>query len=160
MTISDEERARIIEEEKVRAEARVAAEAEVNQKAAKATGKGCLGCLGVVVALSILFAVVVTLSRDDSPEAQAKRELSGASAIVTVICENAVESRLRSPGTADFPFGHVSAVRTSGPNAFMLASYVDSQNGFGAVVRTNFVCEVTGAGSGLSGYRLANLTVQ
>lgn len=171
MPLSEEEKQRIEEEERVRAAARVKAEADERkkalaaevadkQKAAAASGKGCLGCLGAVVVVAVLVAVISTLTRDDSPEGVAKRELSEASSIVTVICENAVKSRLKSPGSADFPFGHGTAVTSSGPGAYTLASHVDSQNGFGAMLRTHFVCSVSGSGTEFSGYRLVNLAMQ
>ena len=110
MSLSDEDRQRIEEEERVRAAARAKAEAEIKQKQFSGGAKGCLGCFGVMVPAAILFAAIPALLRDDSPEAQAERELSSARAIVTTICELEVEQRLRSPGTADFPFGHVSTV--------------------------------------------------
>jgi hypothetical protein len=56
-----------------------------------------------------------------------------------VACQNFVEARLKSPGTADF----------SGTDAFgtgdmwTVSGAVDSQNSFGGVVRTTYTCNVT-----------------
>ena len=58
------------------------------------------------------------------------------------MCEHAVKDRLKSPGSADFPFAHGTTVVASGANTFQLASYVDAQNAFGANLRTAFVCAV------------------
>ena len=160
MSLSDDDRARILEEERVRAAARAQAEAELKQKQTSPAAKGCLGCLGAAVISAVLFALVPALLRDNGPAAQAERELSNARPIVTTICETEVERRLRSPATADYPFGHVTAVQRTGPTTYRLASYVDAQNGFGAIVRTNFVCDVTGSGSEVSDYRLSNLAMQ
>jgi len=58
------------------------------------------------------------------------------------MCKNFVERRLKSPKTADFPwFDH--NVQKTGPRSFTVASYVDSQNSFGATIRTQFQCKLT-----------------
>ena len=48
------------------------------------------------------------------------------------------KKRLKSPKTADFPFGGSRHVTYLGNRRYRVASYVDSQNGFGATLRTNF----------------------
>jgi len=50
-----------------------------------------------------------------------------------------VESMLKAPSTAKFPY--LEAVY-SGGNKYALSNYVDSQNGFGAMIRTYYVCEI------------------
>ena len=56
-----------------------------------------------------------------------------------------VKERLRSPATADFPWRRAEDVATFlGDDTYKVVSYVDSQNGFGAVVRMYFVAEVKG----------------
>jgi len=49
-----------------------------------------------------------------------------------------VKQRLKSPGSADFPFGGYRHVTELGGKRYKVKSYVDSQNAFGAVVRTHF----------------------
>lgn len=58
---------------------------------------------------------------------------------ISVACENAVKAKLRAPSTADFPFGMSMSVAMN-DTAATLQSYVDAQNGYGAQIRTNFVC--------------------
>jgi hypothetical protein len=112
-----------------------------------------------VFTLAIPCAVCpALLSCTESAEEKAERELNTARAIVATKCESAVKDRLRSPGSADFPFDGVFNVTATGPSTYRQVSYVDSQNGFGALIRTNFVCEATGAGEELSGYRVTNMT--
>lgn len=56
-------------------------------------------------------------------------------------CEQFITNRLKSPKTAEFPWsGDAKIIRTG--NNFKVRSYVDSQNGFGALIRTYFVCTV------------------
>ena len=58
-----------------------------------------------------------------------------------VIAEDAIEKQLKSPSTADF-----SGVRDTrsgrledgGPNDWVVIGYVDAQNGFGAMIRSNY----------------------
>lgn len=64
----------------------------------------------------------------------------GPEAIVAVACEFAIKRLLRSPSTADFPFGLGAYVVNKGNNIYSLISHVDAQNGFGGIVRTRFTC--------------------
>jgi len=59
-----------------------------------------------------------------------------------VICQLYVEDNLKSPSTADFPAPSLTDIRDMGNNVFEIRSYVDSQNSFGATIRTNFFCKV------------------
>lgn len=49
-----------------------------------------------------------------------------------------IERGLKAPSTADFASIHKSTVTNLGGNKWMVRSYVDSQNGFGAMIRTHF----------------------
>lgn len=53
-------------------------------------------------------------------------------------CQTLVERSLKAPSSADIPFAQ-PIVDTE--NAlFTVSSYVDAQNGFGAIIRTNYIC--------------------
>lgn len=52
-------------------------------------------------------------------------------------CERFLEDRLKSPSTAEFDL-----TTTGGPTTFTSAGTVDSQNGFGAMVRSDVTCTV------------------
>lgn len=54
-----------------------------------------------------------------------------------VQAKNFVSSVLKSPSTADFPF-FGEGVKV-GTNTYKVSSYVDSQNGFGAMIRSNYI---------------------
>lgn len=63
------------------------------------------------------------------------------------VCKKFMTARLTSPGTADHPFGG-SKVWYLKKDKYRVKSYVDAQNGFGAVVRLNYNCDVKYKGSG------------
>lgn len=75
----------------------------------------------------------------DVPEVSGKPINVG---LFVVKCRNNVKSQLKSPSTAKFPSAleSHSAVRDGEDNVRVWQGYVDSQNGFGAMVRTQFVC--------------------
>lgn len=57
-----------------------------------------------------------------------------------VICSNLVRSTLKAPSSAKFPWVPDMSRR---PNRdYYITSYVDAQNGFGAMIRTDFTCNV------------------
>ncbi|NLP59530.1 hypothetical protein [Lutibacter sp. B1] len=52
-----------------------------------------------------------------------------------------VESRLKSPKTADFqPMFQAKVKREN--DIYTITSYVDSQNGFGAIIRSNYIVKL------------------
>lgn len=53
-----------------------------------------------------------------------------------------IEKYLKAPKTADFDSSGLSKTKPLGDNKYIVSSYVDSQNSFGAMLRTNFVCEI------------------
>jgi hypothetical protein len=57
--------------------------------------------------------------------------------------QKCVEQQLKSPSTAEFPYGEIEGVSQLSGNTYIINSYVDSQNGFGAMIRTNYRCQVT-----------------
>ena len=63
-------------------------------------------------------------------------------------CENHARSQLKSPSTADFPWLTEAVPSISDRNkplpeqTWVVRSYVDSQNAFGATVRTNYACDL------------------
>jgi hypothetical protein len=62
-----------------------------------------------------------------------------------IIIEDFVEGCLKAPGTAKFPGifdGKLDHVSPIGNHSYIIRSYVDSQNGFGALIGTRFVGEI------------------
>lgn len=61
-----------------------------------------------------------------------------------VISENQIEKLLKSPSTAEFCKPKVTDL---GNNKYVVASCVDSQNGFGAMIRSNWTVTLTYSGT-------------
>jgi hypothetical protein len=55
-----------------------------------------------------------------------------------------VTDRLKAPSTADYPWYSSDSVQVvhRGEGVFVVRAHVDSQNSFGAMIRTRFVCEL------------------
>lgn len=77
-------------------------------------------------------------------------------------CQDLVKGRLKAPATADFPTFPTHSTGMGGDGLVVIRSYVDAQNGFGAMLRTNFRCKLqyTGgdAASG-SAWKFVELTM-
>jgi len=100
------------------------------------------------------------LSLSESPRDK-ETELFDASVMTMVLCETAVEERLVSPGTAEFPLmggGRVQAIQP--PGNYRWQSYVDSQNALGATLRTNFICDTKGSGDNPADWTITNLVIE
>jgi len=108
--------------------------------------KGCLGgCLGVGLAVIILLGIVISISTHEqltrTPEQRAadtaKSDEQKLSVAAQGRAKDFVLKYLKSPKTADFPFLDWK-VTPLGDSRFSVTSYVDSQNSFGANIRTDF----------------------
>lgn len=117
------------------------------------------GC-GVMIAIAVALIIVAGMcgAADDGDEPDATEDLEFGAFDV---CTQFVKDRLKSPGSAEFrnyfeDDGEV-IVTGSGNGPYTVMSSVDSQNGFGAMIRTDFVCEVTNTGG--ENWRLVNLVV-
>jgi hypothetical protein len=60
-----------------------------------------------------------------------------------VMAKQLMESRLKAPRTAEFASISDSNIRNLGGNEWEVSSYVDSQNSFGAMIRTRFTITMT-----------------
>lgn len=88
---------------------------------------GC-GCVVVIVVAAVVVGIGY-FSGGSGPD-----EVSA-----TIMCEQFVERRLKSPSTAEFS---QETQRKSGAG-WTVTGAVDSQNSFGAMVRNRFRCTVT-----------------
>jgi hypothetical protein len=96
------------------------------------------------------------------PGGESRPDDRGTDEMAQVQCKNHVRDRLRSPASAEFPF-MADGVTEVGTRTFRVSSYVDAQNGFGATLRSYYVCTVQFEG-GDSGeqrnWNLLDLTMQ
>jgi hypothetical protein len=158
--LSDEEKRRIEEEEAYRAEVRARLESEQEEEEEAPRKRKPLGC-GSLVAVG--FAVFVFYLVSVGVQSSGSGSGSGSSAttrqVITmpsgrtldqydaqILCEGRVRDRLVSPGSARFAGRSDSAwtnPRLSG-NTWRHRVVVDSQNSFGALLRSEWDCVLDG----------------
>lgn len=70
-----------------------------------------------------------------------------------LFCKEIVKKSLKAPSTAKFPW--TSDVTTNSGNlVFMVNSYVDAENSFGAKIRTSYHCRLKYNGGGTDGWTI------
>lgn len=88
--------------------------------------------------------------RTDEPDEPSESDLMAEEASAYDACKEFVEARLKAPSTAEFPdyWDQDDEVRVAGvgEDMFTIQSHVDAENGFGAQIQTQFVCEVRDRG--------------
>lgn len=98
--------------------------------------EGCgfsLAFLAVVLGIFFVIGLVGMAARDKEGE-----DKSGA----WTAAQGFVESRLKSPSTADFPWYQEEKIHYLGNDSYRVSSYVDAENSFGATMRSNYTCTV------------------
>jgi len=89
----------------------------------------------------LAFSFLATGTSDNGSSSSEPREPDVHDA--WVFCQYAVKSRLKAPSTAKFKFGGAgSDVAALGNGRFRVKSWVDAQNSFGAMMRSQFDCVV------------------
>jgi len=98
---------------------------------------------------------------DDEPSGEEERDQEDLDFGAFDVCTQFVKERLKAPATASFRnyFEDDGEVQVSGvgDGPYTVISSVDAENGFGANIRTGFVCEVRHTGDG--NWRLVNLVL-
>jgi len=87
----------------------------------------------VVVIFSCIFLYNI-YSAEGTKKEKDTGDVHGAWAYMQLF----VEKKLKSPKSADFPFGGYRHVTELGDKRYKVDSYVDATNSFGAVIRTQF----------------------
>ena len=96
--------------------------------------KGCgLGCFGLVAVL-VVFILWSLVAGDGEPDAPNQYEAEAQ-------CEDFIADRLKSPASAEYD---LTAVESGGK--LEVTGTVDSQNGFGAMVRSDVRCVIRFSG--------------
>ena len=63
-------------------------------------------------------------------------------------CKGIVTSKLKAPATAQFQSAFGATITDLGKGTYVVLSYVDSQNVYGALLRAPFTCRITYDGRG------------
>ncbi|MCB1784208.1 MAG: hypothetical protein KDI13_09455 [Alphaproteobacteria bacterium] len=70
----------------------------------------------------------------------------------SIFCKTVMEKLLKAPKTAEFPWGKGNVSVSGDREYFTVRSYVDAQNSFGALIRTNYTCRLKYNGGGYNGW--------
>lgn len=107
----------------------------------------CMGEYAGTKSENLKFETVFAWCRGDAENNRAAFELHFNEldardywAEANVMCQRYVETQLVSPSSAKFRSGLKPTYK--GRQRYLVNSYVDAQNGFGAMVRTYFVCDM------------------
>jgi hypothetical protein len=98
-----------------------------------------LGCLAVITILVFGVAFYIALDVEKAQRTPSPGDLRER-AFYTVT-QDVILPRLKSPSTAKFSRFDESSV-TEIPGGYQVAGWVDSQNGFGAMLRSSFRCKL------------------
>lgn len=129
------------------------------------TAKVCPGCgaklpkqigvLGWFILLAFTVLIVKCTSssvhnseRNITPEEQGRALLESRLSDAKYQCREFVSNSLKAPSTAKFQDYNDFYASPNGPGYYRVEGYVDSQNSFGAMIRTNFACELKRSDSG------------
>lgn len=108
------------------------------------------GWLSLVLAVTIIPIGLIswgyTMFVDSDPSSASVNKPHELSAIeLYVQAQGFVRQGLKAPSTAKFPLEPVS-VGTDGNGLYQVESYVDSQNGFGAMIRSDWMLNMRPVG--------------
>lgn len=127
--------------------------AQVRSPKTEAHKKG--GCGGpTLVILGILaigFVILAVLGRPTQRGPEAPSAMGA-----WLDCQNFVKQNLKAPTTAQFPGANAEGVGTvlQDNGRWGVIGYVDSQNSFGAMIRSDYVCELSYNGNQVVAHKL------
>lgn len=84
-----------------------------------------------------------------SNESYKKEANNDEKGILWGCAKDAVTQSLKAPSTAEFPFSYLNEdIQDLGNGNYVVKSWVDAQNGFGAMIRSNFTVNIKKVGEG------------
>ena len=96
----------------------------------------------VFLACALALLLACNGSSTPRPTPRPLHDESGA----RIVCRKFVTARLKAPATAEFgPYGTVQ-VRHLGAGCYEVVGYVDAQNSFGVLIRSDYICTVCSSG--------------
>lgn len=97
-----------------------------------------------IIVVIVAFIVIANIGGgDDVPSA------TGDAITAFIMSEQFVEQRLKAPSTAKFSKYHEveDQITKIGTNKWHVVAWVDAQNGFGAMIRNHYSCDMTYKGN-------------
>ena len=100
----------------------------------------------VMGVFALAFFIWLVSPSAESPEEQRAKTQEDAQLTARAACQVAVKEQLKAPSVAKFgPLSETTIAKTPA-GGWSVQGYVDSQNSFGAMIRSNYVCAVTSGG--------------
>ncbi|AYO01509.1 hypothetical protein LU683_31495 [Pseudomonas asiatica] len=117
--------------------------------------------VSAVVILVVGWSWFLFWSNSPQREIDAQRKDCGNTTLAFVMSQNFVKQRLKSPATAKFPYVNDQGIEVvpDGMCGFLVSAYVDSQNGFGATVRSHYKASIS-YDRKTELWRIGDLTIQ
>ena len=134
--LTPEERERIYEEEKAKREAEEEKEKKMKEKIDAASG--CFTLVVILAFVVFFFSNCGGSSNSSNSSSTTSKQPDKFDAYV--MSQLFVEDALKAPSTAKFPVYSEDMVVDGGDGSFIVSAYVDAQNSFGAMMRSNYVC--------------------
>lgn len=96
-----------------------------------------------IAVLMIAFAISMfsTCYQTSQDPHTPSKPYTGGPASARMVCEDALRVLLKSPSTAKFSGNSSTRTQEVASGVWTVHGYVDSQNSFGAVLRTNYFCK-------------------
>jgi len=104
---------------------------------------GVLAIIGIIAGIVLFLGY---LANSFLPNATRNTPRSYDSIAAWVDCKDFVTQNLKAPATAEFPLSNAEGVRIghiASTDRWSVIGYVDAQNGFGAMIRQDFACQVS-----------------
>ena len=112
----------------------------------------CAACIIVLVGSCIVYKAAFPLSPEEKARQEAEKErvrLYGDKLEAQLMAHQFVTEKLRSPRSAKFDSGDCEKTVTDlGEGKYEVKGWVDAQNAFGALLRSDFACVVQFVGRG------------
>lgn len=99
------------------------------------------GCVSLIILiLAVVFLWNGCTDSSDSPKSTTSKRPTETDAYF--MTWEFVKSNLKAPSTAEFPYSNRAEIIATGINQWKVTAYVDSQNSFGAKIRTHYIATV------------------
>lgn len=112
----------------------------------KSSTRALLWIIGVFILLILAFNTcsnyLIKSDPNYKPLTEVEKEERRQKDDAALNAQLLVKRKLKSPSTADFPPTSTAKVEKSENGTWIVTSYVDSQNGFGAMIRNDWVAEI------------------
>ena len=86
----------------------------------------------------IVLMIIIGSSGDSNTSTSVATKSERSNVEVCVETQHILKDFLKSPSTADFPTCNTFSIEKLAEDQYKVSSYVDSQNGFGAMIRSNW----------------------